>query len=262
MRDVAIIGAGDLGGTLAHVLARREVAAAIRLIDESGHVAAGKALDIMQAGPIERFATRVSGSSDMAAAVGAAVIVIADPAGRGEWSVEEGLLLVNRLMYAVSRSVIVCASAASRELVERGVRELHVPRERLFGSAPEALVSALRAVVAVEANGSPRDVALTVLGVPPAHVVVPWEEATIAGFSVVRMLDEPVRRRISGRVGPLWPPGPYALASAFVAPDDRQGRRTRAAAMPVSLGPGGIERIVLPSLTVHDQVALDNAIML
>ena len=61
MQDVAIIGAGELGGALAHVLARRDVASTIRLIDETGGVAAGKALDIMQSAPIERFATRVVG---------------------------------------------------------------------------------------------------------------------------------------------------------------------------------------------------------
>ena len=61
MNDVAIIGAGELGGSLAHVLARGNVARAIRLIDETGQVAAGKALDIAQAGPVENFSTELSG---------------------------------------------------------------------------------------------------------------------------------------------------------------------------------------------------------
>lgn len=70
MEDIAIIGAGDLGGALADALARLDIAAAIRLIDDAGAVAEGKALDIMQAGPIEGFSTAVSGSSDLAAAGG------------------------------------------------------------------------------------------------------------------------------------------------------------------------------------------------
>jgi malate dehydrogenase len=59
--DVVILGAGELGGTLAHILARSEMSPAIRLVDDAGQVAAGKALDIMQAAPIEGFAARVSG---------------------------------------------------------------------------------------------------------------------------------------------------------------------------------------------------------
>jgi malate dehydrogenase len=280
MRDVAIVGAGELGGALAHVLARRDAAAAIRLIDDTGHVARGKALDIMQAAPIEGFATPVFGSTDLWAAAGAALIVIADRVGGGEWQGEDGLRLLKRLTDLAVGSVVLCAGAAQRELVERGVREGHIARARLFGSAPEALRGAVRAIVALEASGSPRDVALTVLGVPPSQIVVPWEDATIAGFAATRVLDEQARRRIRARVAPLWPPGPHALASAavrtiegvfgrsrgvvtcFVAPDDSSGRRTRTAALPARLGPAGIAGVELPQLNEHDRVALDNAMML
>ena len=69
MSDIAIVGAGELGGLLAYTLARRNLAAAVRLVDEAGRIAAGKALDIMQAAPIESFATAVSGSNDIATAM-------------------------------------------------------------------------------------------------------------------------------------------------------------------------------------------------
>lgn len=280
MRDVAIIGAGDLGGALAHLLARRDVATSVRLVDESGEVAAGKALDIMQASPIERFAATVSGHRDLMSAAGAAVVIIADRVEGGEWRGEDGLMLFRRIARCSAASIVVCAGHAQRELIERAVRELHFPRETLFGSAPEALAGAVRALVALETDGSPQDVALTVVGVPPAQVVVPWEEATIGGFAATRVLDEPSRRRLAARVPALWPPGPYALASAaakavevlagrsrrvvcgFVAPDDSGGVRARAAALPVRLGPQGIARVELPPLNVHDQVALDNAMLL
>jgi len=49
MQSVAIFGAGELGGQVAHLLARRDVARAIVLLDDAGTVAAGKALDIAQA---------------------------------------------------------------------------------------------------------------------------------------------------------------------------------------------------------------------
>jgi len=280
MRDVAIIGAGELGGALAYVLARRSVAGEIRLIDQMGSVAAGKALDIMQAAPIDGFATRLSGSTDVSTAAGASVLVVTDRFGGDEWQGEDGLMLLKRIVEAGTGSIVLCAGSSQRELVERGVRELHVARGRLFGSAPEALAGAVRAIVALEANRSPRDVALAVLGVPPSQIVIPWEDATIAGFAMTRVLDEPSRRRIDARVARLWPPGPYALASAaaaaietlvgrsrrlttcFVAPDDSAGRRARAAALPVRLGPAGIVDVALPSLSVRERVLLDNAMLL
>ena len=63
MREVAIVGAGELGGAVAHVLARRDVVRSIRSIDETGRVAAGKALDIAQAAPVEGFATKLTGTT-------------------------------------------------------------------------------------------------------------------------------------------------------------------------------------------------------
>jgi malate/lactate dehydrogenase len=222
----------------------------------------------------------LSGSNDVSAAAGAGIVVVADRVGGGEWQGEDGLLLLKRLAQTASGAVIVCAGAAQRELVERGVRELRFMRARLFGSAPEALAGGARALVALAVNGSPRDVALSVLGVPPHHTVIPWADATFAGFELTRLVDEPSRRRLAARVAALWPPGPYALATAatmvieamvgrsrriagcFVAPDSSAGTHTRAAAMPVRLGPAGIVDVLLPSLSEVEQVALDNAMML
>ena len=285
MPELAIIGAGELGGTLAHVLARCDVARTIRLVDDAGYVAEGKALAIMQSGAVERFATRVSGATEMTSAAGAHVLFITDRADRvdgskGEWQGEDALMLLKRIAQLGGRPVVVWAGPGGREPIERGVRELKFARDRLFGSAPEALAAAVRAIVAVETEGSPRDVALTVLGVPPAQVVVPWEDATISGLAATGVLDKPARRRLAARVAPLWPPGPYALAwaaakaagvvlgrtrqsiAAFVAPDDSNGRRARAAALPVRLGSSGIVSVEWPRLNAHDRVALDNAMLL
>jgi malate dehydrogenase len=283
MDHVAIIGAGELGGAVAHALARRDVVRAITLVDETGRVAAGKALDIAQAAPVEAFATRIAGATDVSMAAGADVVVIADRAGGGEWQGEEALGLLKRLTQTSAGAIVVCAGAAHRDLVERGVNELRIDRARLFGSAPEALAGGARALAALAVNGSPRDVSLSVLGVPPHHTVIPWADATIGGFALTRLIDEPARRRLAARVAALWPPGPYALAAAaamaieamsgrsrrctscFVAPEffvAGAGRQARTGAMPVRLGPGGIVEAVTPSLSAAERVALDNALAL
>jgi malate dehydrogenase len=280
MREVAIVGAGELGGVVAHVLARRDVARSLVLVDESGSVAAGKALDIAQAAPVEGFSTQLAGTTDVAIVAGSTVVIVAERFAGGPWSTEEGLLLLKRLTQTAPRAAIVCAGASYRELVERGVCELRIDRRRLFGSAPEALAAGARALVALAANTSPRDVALSVLGVPPSHTVIPWEEATIGGFALTRQMDEPSRRRLAARIAALWPPGPYALASAavavieamagrsrrvascFVAPDTASGTRARAAALPAHFDAGGIADITQPSLSVVERIALDNAMVL
>jgi malate dehydrogenase len=280
MDRIVILGAGELGGLLAHVLARRAVAQDVCLIDEKGRAAEGKALDIMQAAPVEGFSTTVVGSSDASVAGGATVIVIADAFGGGEWQGEPALALLTRVRDFAPKSLVVCAGALQRELIERGVRELHLQRSRLLGSAPEALVSGARAIVAAALNMSPRDVALTALGVPPDHVVIPWEDASAGGFALHRVVDEPTRRRMEADVARLWPPGPYALASAaakvldtllghaerrvtcFVAADDSAGRRARTSAVPVRLNRTGLIEVVLPELSGRDRVRLDNATLL
>jgi malate dehydrogenase len=280
MHVVAIIGAGELGGELAHALARRDAARTIRLIDEAGRIAEGKALDILEAAPIEGFTAELSGSTDVTTAAGAAIVVIADRARAGAWDIEEGLRLLERLIRLAPRAILVCAGESHRELVERGVRELRIPRTRLIGSAPEALAAAARALVALECRTSPRDVSLSVFGVPPTRIVVSWDHATVAGMTLARFVEGPARRRLSARIAALWPPGPYALAAAattiietllgrsrrlaccFVAPDDSGGVRMRAAALTARLSPGGIAEVVEPSLSAVEQVALDNAVLL
>jgi malate/lactate dehydrogenase len=210
-------------------------------------------------------------------------VVIADRADRmrdAEWQGEEGVTVLARVRRLAPISLILCAGAAQRELVERGARELGISRASIFGSAPEALASAVRACVALEANGSPRDVALTVLGAPPAHIVVPWDQATIGGLCLTQALDVPARRRLQARIAPLWPPGVQALAAAatkaigsvsglsrqvvscFVAPDDVAGRRTRTIALPTRLERSGVAGADVPPLSAHDRVALDNAMLL
>jgi malate dehydrogenase len=280
MADIAVIGAGELGGSIADALARREAASRIQLVDDQGRAAEGKALDIMQSAPILGFSARVTGTTDLTACAGARAFVVADRMRGGEWSDEDGLMLLTRIARLGGRPVVIVAGASQRLLVERGVRELGYERERLFGSAPEALRAAVQALVAVESGGSSRDVSLTVLGVPPAHVFVPWEDATIGGFAATSVLDQPARRRLAARVAHLWPPAAYTLAmaaakavealsgrsragiAAFVAPDDSAGRRARAAALPVRLGAGGIVRVELPALNGRDRVALENAMLL
>jgi len=221
MSVVAIFGAGELGGALASKLAGRARVREIRLIDRAAGVAAGKALDILQAGPIESSATRIIAAADEAAVVDAAVIVLADDvpaagagAGTTEIQGEAGLALLRRIRSRNSRATIVCAGALPAWLIARATAELSISRTQIVGSAPYALVSALRTLIALELNGSAQDVCVTIAGTPPDGLVVPWHAASTQGATLDRLLDAATLRRLDTKLRYLWPPGPYALAAA------------------------------------------------
>src|SRR5579871_1017984 len=132
MDRIVVLGAGELGGLIAHALARREVARDVCIVDDNGRAAAGKALDIMQAAPVEGFASTVVGTSDVSAVSHAAAVVIADAMGGGEWQGDAALALVKRVSGLPRGFPIVCAGASQRSLVETAVRELHLERSRLI----------------------------------------------------------------------------------------------------------------------------------
>jgi hypothetical protein len=80
----AILGAGALGGAVAHALTTRDAVARVILIDPNGSAAAGKALDLQQAGAITGVHTRLQGTSDVARAAGCDVVVVADAFGSSD----------------------------------------------------------------------------------------------------------------------------------------------------------------------------------
>jgi malate dehydrogenase len=275
MSFIAILGAGAAGGALAHRLAARGRVRQVRLIDPDGPVAQGKALDILQSSPIEGFSTGISAADTIEAAAGAAVIVIADSARGEEHAGEAGLALVRRLASVDTAAPIVFAGASQGPLVALAAAELHVDRRRLIGSAPAALESAVRALVALEIDGTGVEVQLRVVGVPPHAAVVAWEEASVAGQPVASLVPPHRLAAISASLPGLWPPGPFALSSAaarvveavaggsrrqltcFVALDEPP-HRNRVAAMPVRLGRAGVERVLPPSLTRQERTRMEN----
>lgn len=279
MATAVILGAGEIGGALARQLAALDLVSRIVIVDDLATVAAGKALDVAQSSPVDRYHTVMGGTADVAAVVGASVVVIADratPPG-AEWKDEGGLALVRRVAGLNQLAPIVCAGAAQSAVVERGVNELGVSRLRLFGSAPEALRSAVIAIVALEAGAAPIDISLSVLGRPPHQIIVPWDESAIAGRCATQVLSAAQLARLDARIARLWPPAPYTLASAatrlirtaltrtprvhtaLVAITRDEGSPGRSAMMPVTLSPSGIANLVAPSLSARDRVRFETA---
>lgn len=280
MPDVVILGAGEIAAATARALALGGRVGSISLIDDQANIASGKALDLQQAGPIGRFDTRIEGSNDFAIAAGARAVVLADAASGGEWSGETALGLLRRLsrMGCFERSVLICAGAGHRAVIQQSFDELRLSRSRVIGSAPEAMASIAKSLVAIEAHGSASQITLTVLGDPAGRIVVPWQEASIAGHSIASLLTPPQLARVTARMKALWPAGPSTLGaaaavfceavalgsrrllSAFVSLDRDNGTKAPVCAWPVTIGPDGLERVTMPALTGRDRVILDEVL--
>jgi malate dehydrogenase len=273
MSVVAIIGAGPLGGALAHKLAGRSRVAEVRLVDPEENVARGKALDILQAGPVENAHVNLSGASSLHAAVGADVIVLADDVSGAEHAGEAGLSLVRQLQAAGAAAPLLFAGATQRQLMQICIRELQIPAARVLGSAPAALASGLSALSGVMLDTSAAEVSLQVVGVPPRGIVVAWQEGSVSGQPLTSVMGAHEIAALSSRITGLWPPGPYALASAAARVSEalcsgsrRQYScfvdvgRGRIAAMPVVLTRGRLARIVDPALSAQERTMLDNAL--
>jgi malate dehydrogenase len=278
--SIVILGAGELGAETARRLAAADVAASVALVDDQIAVAQGKALDIAQAAPVERYTTHLSGTSDVSVVVGAAVVVFADRAEKPpvEWRDEAGLALLRRVNALNGSAPFVCAGVQQCSVIDQAVSELGLPRARLIGSAAEALRSAVVTMVALEAGAAPADVSLMIVGRAPHTIIVPWDDATVAGQPLLRVLSAAQLARLDQRTARLWPPGPYALAAAAtrvirtmlarlphthaatVAVTREEGSPGRRAMLPVTLGPRGITRVLLPGLASRDRVRLDNVL--
>lgn len=280
MSTIAIIGAGDIGGATAQALAARDRVSRVLLVDSAGTVAAGKALDIMQSGAVDGFHTRLEGTADFSRVTGCDVCIVADRFGAGspEWQGEEGLAMLTRLLPYLPEAPLVFAGPSQAALIAVAADEARVARRRLIGSATEALASAVKGIVAMEARSSPREVMLTVLGAPPAGFVVPWSEASIGGYALDRVLSQVQMSRLEARARRLWPPGAYTLGAAAgriieaILESSRRsfsvltllggefGVRNRVGALPALLGSPGVVRTRAPALSTRERVLVETAL--
>jgi malate/lactate dehydrogenase len=274
---IVVLGAGPIGAATAFQLASRGVAGRVVLVDAATSAAQGLALDMQQAGTVTGSPTRLEGTSDVAAVIGAAVIVVADRhGGAGEWAGDDGLSLVSAARGMNARALVICAGATHGPVIETLVLERNADRRRTIGTAPEALRQGMRTLTALAADVAAGDVSLAVLGRPPRHLFVAWSGASIAGSLATELLAAPDVVRLDAQAAKLWPPGPLALGCAaaevaggyltsapgvvnvlLVPPDDHQVRR-RCLSVPATLGSSGA-RPRWPVVAPRDQLRLDGA---
>jgi malate dehydrogenase len=283
-RKIALIGAGMIGGTLAHLAAMRELGDIV-LFDIAEGIPEGKALDIAQAGPVDDFDAKLKGSSDYADIAGADVCIVTAGIARKPGMSRDDLLGINlKVMKAVGEGIkthapgsfVICITNPLDAMVWALSEFSGLPHSQVVGMAGVLDSARFRHFLAEEFKVSVEDVTAFVLGGHGDTMVPIVEYSTVAGipipdlikmgWSTQERIDDIVKRTRGGggEIVALLKTGSafYAPATSAIAMAEsflKDKKRVLPAAahltgqygvddlyvgVPVVIGEGGVERIV------------------
>ena len=235
LNKIAFYGAGNVGATAAHWLAEMEIGDCV-LFDIFGQVAAGKALDLYEAGPPMGFDSRVSGSNEPEIISDADVVVVTAGVPRrkdpktGKFPSRDELVKINQeVMEEVSENIAKFAPESIVVVVSNPLDAMchvvkHVtgfPRERIVGQAGALDTARYKTFVAMELGVSVEDVHGIVLGGHGDTMVPLPRHTSVAGIPVTELIDADTLNAIIERtakgggeiVGLLGYSGYYAPAA-------------------------------------------------
>src|SRR5512142_2526973 len=232
-KKIALIGAGMIGGTLAHLAAMRELGDIV-LFDVVEGVPEGKALDIAQAGPVDDFDAKLKGTSNYADIAGADVCIVTAGVPRKPGMSRDDLLGINlKVMKAVGEGIkanapnafVICITNPLDAMVWALRQFSGLPHHMIVGMAGVLDSARFRHFLADELNVSVEDVSAFVLGGHGDTMVPMPRFSTVAGISLpelVKMgwikqerLDQIVQRTRDGGAEIV---GLLKTGSAFYAP--------------------------------------------
>lgn len=293
---VAVIGAGNIGGTLAQRLAEADIAREVVLIDIVDGLPQGKALDIQESAPILGFSTRVTGTTELQALQGAdAVVETAGLARKPGMSrsdlLEKNAGILREHALAVRRwapEAVVQVVTNPVDVMTSWFREVSaLPHGRVFGESGTLDTARFRTFVALELGVAPRDVVGFVLGTHGDTMVPILSLTSVAGVPLGRLLPADRLKAIvartqkgGGEIVELLKTG-----SAFYAPSAAQAELLRAVALdehrtvpvvahlqgeygerdvaigvPAQLGRTGVEKVIEVELTSEERAAFQASV--
>jgi malate dehydrogenase len=283
-KKIALIGAGQIGGTLAHLAALKELGDVV-LFDIVDGVPQGKALDLAESGPVEGFNARLTGASSYEAIAGADVIIVTAGVPRKPGMSRDDLLGINlKVMDSVGAGIkahapdafVICITNPLDAMVWALQKRCGLPGNKVVGMAGVLDSARFRFFLAEEFKVSVEDVTAFVLGGHGDDMVPSVRYSTVAGIplpDLVKMgwttqarLDAIVERtrKGGGEIVNLLKTGSafYAPASSAIAmaesylKDQRRvlpcaaqlngqyGLSDTYVGVPVVIGANGVERIV------------------
>ncbi len=225
---VTVIGGGFVGSTAAHWIASKELAD-VALIDINGEMAAGKALDLAQSGPVEGFDANVIGGSDYAASKDSDVVIITAGLPRKPGMSRDDLLLTNAKIVKECaanaakyspNSVLIIVSNPLDAMCHVAMEASGFPKERVIGMAGVLDGARFRTFIARELNVSVEDVQAFVFGGHGDTMVPMPRYVTVGGVPLPQLLskdkiDALVKRTATGGAEIV---GLLKTGSAYYAP--------------------------------------------
>ena len=299
-RKIALIGAGQIGGTLAHLIGLKELGDVV-LFDIQEGIPDGKALDIAESSPIDGFNVRYTGAQSYEAIKGADVIVVTAGVPRKAGMSRDDLLEINlKVMEQVgagirkyaSDSFVICVTNPLDAMVWALQKFSGLPTNMIVGMAGVLDSSRFRYFLAQEFNVSVEDVTAFVLGghgdtmVPLARYSgvagIPLPDLVKMGWLTEKRLDQIVQRTRDGGAEIV---GLLKTGSAFYAPaasviamtesflkdkkrvlpcaarlQGQYGLNDLYVGVPVVIGAGGVERIIEIDLDRSERAMFDKSV--
>jgi malate dehydrogenase len=291
---ISIIGAGFVGATAAHWCAVKELGDVV-LVDVVEGMPQGKALDLLEAGPIEGYDLHIVGSNNYADTAGSDIIVVTAGLPRQPGMTREDLVGVNaKIVRDVVEAVMVHSPNAILILVTNPLDTMLYlakkvtgwPRERVIGQAGVLDSARMRAFMAMELNVSVENTHAFVMGGHGDEMVPLARYSTVAGIPITKLLlpdrvDAIIERtrKGGGEIVSLLKKG-----SAFFAPSAATMQMVEAILMdrkmilpcsvylegeygledicfgvPVKLGRNGVEQIIEVDLTDDERAAMERS---
>ena len=290
---IALIVAGQIGGTLAHLIGLKELGDVV-LFDIQEGMPAGKALDIAQSSPVDGFDCNLKGVSDYSAIAGADVVIVTAGVPRKPGMSRDDLLGINlKVMEAVGTGIkdncpdafVICITNPLDAMVW-ALREFSgLPHEKVVGMAGVLDSARFRFFLAEEFNVSVEDVTAFVLGGHGDTMVplirystvagIPLPDLVAMGWTSQEKLDAIVQRTRDGGAeivsllktgSAFYAPAASAIAMAESFLKDKKrvlpcaahlngqyGEEDLYVGVPVVIGAAGVERVVEISLNKDEQ---------
>ncbi len=290
-KKVSIVGAGNVGATAAHWIAAKELADVV-LVDVVEGVPQGKALDLLEAMPIEKRDVNVTGANDYAATANSDIVVITAGIPRKPGMSRDDLLntnfkimsdVVQKVVAQSPESILIIVSNPLDAMAQTAYRQAGFNRERVIGMAGVLDSARFRAFIATELNVSVENVTAFVLGGHGDTMVPLPRYSTVAGIPITELiapgrLEQLVQRTRDGgaeivkylKTGSAY----YAPSAATVEMveailkdkkkilpcaaylEGEYGIEGYYIGVPCKLGAAGLEKIIEIKLTPEEDAAL------
>jgi malate dehydrogenase len=293
-KKVSIVGSGNVGATAAHWISSKELADVV-LIDIVEGVPQGKALDLLEAMPIEKRDSYVIGTNDYADTANSDIVVITAGIPRKPGMSRDDLLNTNHKIMkdVVSKAIqyspnciLIIVSNPLDAMAQAAFKMSGLPRERVIGMAGVLDSARFRAFIAEELKVSVENVTAFVLGGHGDTMVPLPRYSTVAGIPITELMDAATVERLVQRtrdggaeiVKFLKTGSAYYAPSAAVTEmveailkdkkkilpcaaylEGEYGIQGLYVGVPVKLGERGIEKIIEIKLTPQEKAALDKS---